>query len=665
MKYFKNINISELKEKVKRFFAGFGLKRKDTIWRRYQRWIMPIAIVLITVINWLIYTSITEQTQKTVEENAREIVELQAKTLLNIFESHKNTTQKLFIGFKRSNIDHYLKLADEFVKAHPQDYDGYLRLTFRDGKSYTSSNGLDSIDFSGFSVPHKIFEEHAPYVMTSAYNHVDGVKVQHYGIHHPLIIGDSIVAIITTTIPKHSIDGPISNLRLDGNGTPGIIIDGRTNVIFPFGEDGIPVDSSEFTNSGLIGLKSIIESCNQSKKDGKCSQYTFKRLTDKDPIQMNFYCAYIKDTEWGINLAISNKDIHHDTNVLMTILVSLSVTSIIILYIALKLITKRIVLTPIDQANKFAKDFSEGKLYSTEINNINVENEFGVMKENMTIMKNKVVDVIGRIRNAAENVRTGNEGLVKTVQELEEGAQLQSVNTEQISASIDNIMLAVQQINENSLDASSISNEVSNDITTIAEYSRKTLETINNVIDKVAIINNITQSTNMLAINASVEAARAGEFGNGFATVAQEIRKLAEICKQASEEINTLSAKSLQITEVAVNLITGIEPKVKLNAEMVSDISKSCVEQISLANSMTMPIQQLVDITSSNSMNAAQLSQHVDILKKNCQRLVDSVQFFQTDEFDNNDRIIAEMEKCTNEIARLQALMESSNQPNN
>lgn len=159
--------------------------------------------------------------------------------------------------------------------------------------------------------------------------------------------------------------------------------------------------------------------------------------------------------------------------------------------------------------------------------------------------------------------------------------------------------------NSNAEESTGISASMS-DVVSFCDQLKEALEQIQGMLVKLEEnneeITNVAEETNLLALNASIEAARAGESGRGFAIIAENIKKLADLSKdtasdsdsnkeQIQEAITQLLGKAGKLIEVidgvnvrVTNLAASTE-EIAASADMVSTISADLKERLIQLNS--------------------------------------------------------------------------------
>lgn len=301
----------------------------------------------------------------------------------------------------------------------------------------------------------------------------------------------------------------------------------------------------------------------------------------------------------------------------------------VIAFVSIFYFTSRFIQQPLEQLTDKIEKLSKGKIdMEFEESLKERKDEFGTIARSMQQTLEKLTEITGNIVVGADNIKTASQELSNNSQQLSQGASEQASSTEEVSSSMEEMVSNVDQNSENAKEAERLANNVNENIDSVGNSSKDSLEAIETIAEKISVINDIAYQTNILALNASVEAARAGEHGRGFSVVASEVRKLAEKSRQAADEISKLSLSSVKITKKTRELLVEMLPQMGKAIQLIREISAASAEQNSAGEQINTTIQQLNQITQSNAASSEEMATSSEELDSQAQQLYDVIQFF-------------------------------------
>ena len=131
----------------------------------------------------------------------------------------------------------------------------------------------------------------------------------------------------------------------------------------------------------------------------------------------------------------------------------------------------------------------------------------------------------------------------------------------------------------------------------------------------VALITDIADQTNILALNAAIQASSAGEAGRGFAVVADEVQRLAERAGNATKQISAL-VKTIQAdTNEAVASMEESTAGVVNGAKLAEDAGVSLVEVETVSQQLADLIQGISGEASGQAVSARNISQSMNVIQ--------------------------------------------------
>jgi len=298
------------------------------------------------------------------------------------------------------------------------------------------------------------------------------------------------------------------------------------------------------------------------------------------------------------------------------------------------------------------------------------DNITGAIADSINYTIDSLRDLVVEINHATEQVTSATSVAQGTSEQLLSAAETQSAQIIQTTEAVNDMTRSILQVSSNAAEASQVAqrsleaaiqgsqavqntisgmNEIRTQIQETSKRIKRLGESSQEISEIVELISDITEQTNILALNAAIQAASAGEAGRGFTVVAEEVQRLAERSSEATKQISAI-VKTIQtdthgavaamekstegvvdgarVADAAGQALNEIETVTTNLAHLIQSISTATNAQTDSAKTVANNMQMIQEITTQTTQGTKLTAESVGQLTSLAEELRDSVAGF-------------------------------------
>ena len=261
----------------------------------------------------------------------------------------------------------------------------------------------------------------------------------------------------------------------------------------------------------------------------------------------------------------------------------------------------------------------------------------GAIADSINFAIDQLRDLVSRITETSQEVAQYTASTQGITNQLAEASEHQAQKIAGASAAINEMAMSIDQVSSNAEESAVVAersvkiaangaNVVNRSIEgmdIIREQIQETSKRIKRLGESsqeigniVALINDIADQTNILALNAAIQASMAGEAGRGFAVVADEVQRLAERSASATKQIETL-VKTIQTdTNEAVISMEQTTSEVVRGANLSKDAGVALDEIQNVSGNLAKLIANISDAAKLQSASAGHIATTMNVVQE-------------------------------------------------